>query len=147
MKHRKGRKVLDRNLSSPVEGFEVYRKFLIFVGSVLVLAGVALLVLCAKIVFDVLNDPNSVPVFQYLMTLFSVDRPVIEGTMAVMTPHGKQDMDFSVRISPEMKSIMFLVVGAFITVLMATVVKMIIDGGVAITKGGLYTGAPKKGGK
>lgn len=124
--------------------YDFYRKAMIFAGSVLITAGVILLLFCVKVVFQVLNDPHSVPVFQYFMQLFNVDRPVITGTMDVMTPQGQQKMDFKIALSPEMKSIMFLVAGAFITVLMATVVKLIIDGGVALTKGGLYTGAPKK---
>ena len=54
--------------------------------------------------------------------------------------HGAQPANFEMFLSPDIKAILFIVMGAFVCLISAGIANVIINAGVQIIKGALYKG-------
>ena len=117
-------------------GFNV-KSILAFFGLVIVLAGFALLMFFAYLVFQIVDAPQSVPIVQYIMDMTEIDGPIVNGKFSVPMDDGSglsRNADFEIEMSPEMKAIIFLFIGAIALSICVNIVRIIITAGSSMIK-------------
>ena len=117
-----------------------FRKALIGLGVFITLAGVALLLYFAYMTYQIFNEPGQVRIVQYVLELIQRPNPVIEGSLTVQTPQGPSDMDFSVKMSEEIKTIIFIFLGGIAFSICVGISTTVVNAGVSIIKGAMYKG-------
>lgn len=127
---------MDRHLTQSV-GFNP-RSILALLGLLLVLTGVGLLLFFAYLVFQIVDSPENVRIVEYIKELTQVDGPILNGKFIVPVEGGVEgparNADFEVEMSPEIKAIIFLFMGAFALTICVNIVKIIITAGSAMIK-------------
>ncbi len=126
---------MQRNLPNSV-GFNP-RSILALLGLLLVMAGVGLLLYFAYLVYMIVEHPQDVQIFQYIVSLTEVKGPILEGRFIVPLEDGSgqnQNADFEVQMSKELKAIVFLFMGVFAVTLLVNIVRIITSAGTAMIK-------------
>lgn len=126
---------MDRSLPNSV-GFNP-RSVLALFGLVLVLAGVGLLLFFAYMVFQIVDSPQDVHIVQYIVSLTEIQGPILEGRFIVPMDDSSgmsRNADFEIEMSPELKTVFFLFVGAFALMICVNIVKIIVGAGSAMIK-------------
>jgi hypothetical protein len=113
------------------------RKFVLVLGSALVLIGAMLMIYFGVIVCRVVQRPNDVPLVQYAM-----DR-IASGDRTVYGNVGKDTIDISV--SESTRAAAFLFIGVISLAILARVIRAIISGGLEMVWFGLGRGKHQAG--
>ncbi len=118
-------------------GFNV-KSILALLGLLLVVTGVGLLLFFAYLVFQIIDAPQDVQIVQYIMEMTEIDGPILNGKFVVPMEAGQagpsRNADFEIEMSPEIKTIIFLFIGAIALSICVNIVRIIITAGSAMIK-------------
>ena len=122
----------------PIDSGFNAKSILALLGLVLVIAGVALLLFFAYLVFQIVDAPENVRIVQYIQEITEIDGPILNGKFIVPVENGAsgpaRNANFEVEMSPELKAIIFLFLGAFALIICVNIVKIIIGAGSSMIK-------------
>lgn len=131
---------MDRDYGSRLapspSGFSL-KTILGLLGLLLVMVGVGLLLYFAYLVFQIVEAPQNVQIVQYVKELTEIEGPILNGKFSVPMDDGsglKRNADFEVEMSPEIKAIIFLFIGAIALSICVNIVRIIIGAGSAMIK-------------
>jgi len=131
---------MDRDYGSRLapssSGFSL-KTILGLLGLLLVMVGVGLLLYFAYLVFQIVDAPQNVQIVQYVKELTEIEGPILNGKFSVPMDDGsglKRNADFEVEMSPEIKAIIFLFIGAIALSICVNIVRIIIGAGSAMIK-------------
>lgn len=117
---------------------EGVKKILIFMGSLLILSGAGLLLYFCYTVYLVFENPEAVPVVEYLMRLIHAEGPALKGSTRVLAEHGVQEVSFEFYLSEEIRTVISIGFAALVFLVLSSIANSIIKGGSSLINGVLH---------